>query len=95
LRRCGFRVEDEPFVLGVVTKNPIALGTRHDVKIVEVIAVSRTNGMVAPRHEDDIAVVHANRLVEIALIGIDTLKRKTLRGHQAMVVRLFQRGFLA
>ena len=82
-------------MLGVVTKNPIALGTRHDIKIVEVIAMSRANGMVAAGHEDDVAVVHAHGLVEIAVIGIDALKRKTLRGLQAMVVRFLQHGFLA
>ncbi len=66
-------------MLWIVAINPIALRTGHDIQVVQVITVSGADRMVAARHQDDIAVVHANGFVEIALIGIHTLESKSLR----------------
>ena len=79
--RC-FRVglQGEPGMLGIVAKNPITFRTRHDIQVVQVITVSCADGMIAPGHQDHIAVVHANRFVEITLIGVHTLESKSLRG---------------
>ena len=48
------------------------------------------DGMVSPRHQDDIAVLDGHGLVNIPRIGVDALKDKALRRIDAMIVGFFE-----
>src|SRR3546814_691744 len=47
----------DPVVRRIVLEAPLALRTGHDVQIVEVVAVRRTDGMIAARHHHAIAEI--------------------------------------
>src|ERR1700730_14658503 len=67
-----------PLVGRIVAENPFPLGAGHDIEIVEIVAVRRADGMVAPRHQDDIAVIDADRLIEGAIVSVDALESEAL-----------------
>jgi hypothetical protein len=62
--------------------------------VVEVIAGRRRDPVVAARHEHGVAVADRQRLVQLAVRGVDPLEGETLGGANAVEVGLLQRGLL-
>src|SRR5580698_3308406 len=71
------------------------MGAGHDIQVIKIVAVGGADRVVAARHHDDVAILHAQRFIKIALIGVDTLKSKSLVRFESMVVGLLERRFLA
>ena len=69
---------------------PLARRPRHHVQVVEVVARARRHGVVAPRHEHDLAVADGDRLVDRAVRRVDALERETVRRSDAVVVGLLE-----
>lgn len=82
-------------MLTIIADYPRSTRTRHDIQVVKIVAVRGTNGMVSTRHQYDVTIPNTQSLIEIAFVGIDTLKPKALAGLEAMVVGLFERCFLS
>src|SRR5690554_73548 len=90
----GRRLHD-PGVVRIVAEQPAPLRPRHDVEVVQVVAVGGADRVVAARHQHRVAVADGDGLVERAVAGVDALERKALRRADAVVVGFLQRGFLA
>jgi hypothetical protein len=65
-------------MLRIIVDHPCSMRTGHDVQVVEIVAVGGTNRVVAARHHYNVAILYAQRFVEIAQPGIDALEPKTL-----------------
>src|SRR5690606_7055674 len=85
---------DDPLVRRIVREQPLALRTGHDIQVVQLVAVRRSDRMVATRHEHDVAILHRQGFIQRAIVGIDALESEALRRIQAMVVSLLERSFL-
>src|SRR5690606_27529386 len=59
----------DPGMRRVVVEYPGPLWTSHDVEIVEIVTVWRADRMIASRHQHHIAVFHAYRFIERAVVG--------------------------
>jgi hypothetical protein len=77
---------------GAGNEAPLPVRTRHDVQVVHLEAVGGAAGMVAARHQHNIAVLDRHRLVERSVVGVDPLDTEAFARFQAVVVGLFQIG---
>ena len=66
----------------------------HDIQIVGFIAGHRSKGMVALRHQDDIAVFNADGFIQGAIVVVNPLERKALPGIQFVIIGFLQVGFM-
>src|SRR6478736_6191402 len=84
---------EHPFVRRVVLEMPFPLRARHHVEVVRVVPVRHDDRMVAARHQHDVVIFDRERFVDRAVVGIDALKRESLRRLQPVIVGLLQRAF--
>src|SRR6185312_10483316 len=80
----------DPGVGRVVADDPLPYRPRHHIEIIEIVAVRRADGMIAARHEYDIAVFHAYGLIDTPVVRVDALESKALRRVEPMVVDLLE-----
>src|SRR5581483_3091352 len=80
----------DPGVGWIVADAPAPHRPGHHVEIIEIVAVRRAHGMVPARHQHDISVLHTDRLIDAAVIGVDALEREALRRVETVVVRLLE-----
>ena len=73
----------------VIVKVPNALRTCHNVEVIGFVSIRDDDGMVTPRYEDDIAVLHGHGLVNVTRVAVDAVKDEALRRIDAMII-----GFL-
>src|SRR5688572_27225232 len=67
----GLSALHQPLVLAGIVKFPGAARTRHDIQVIEVVAVDRGRRVVAARHHHHAAVLDHDGLVERAVVRID------------------------
>ena len=60
------------------------------IQIVNVVPVGGDHGMIALRHEDEIAIAHGERFVDTPVRGIDLLDGKAFRAIDPEIVNLLQ-----
>jgi hypothetical protein len=73
----------------VIVKVPNALRTCHNVEVIGFVSIRDDDGMVTPRYEDDIAVLHGHGLVNVTRVAVDAVEDEALRRIDAMII-----GFL-
>src|SRR5438094_4440366 len=81
-----------PAVVGVGRDQPAPDRPGHHVQVVEVVPGSRGDGVIAARHQDDVAVADLDRLVQRAVVGVDELHGEPLGPRRAVVVGLLKVG---
>ena len=75
--------------LGVV-EFPGPPGPSHDVEVVQLIAMDRRAGVIAPGHQGHIAIFHRHGFIELAVIGVNPLEGKALGWVDPVIIGLFQ-----
>ena len=66
---------------------------RHHVQVVDVVTGRRGHGVVAPWHEDTVAVRERERLIQAAIVAVHALESETSPRRDAVVVRFLQGRF--
>jgi hypothetical protein len=46
-------------MLRIIADHPCSMRARHDVQVVEIVAVGGTNGVVSTRHHYNVAILNA------------------------------------
>ena len=82
-----------PFVGWVIFEDPEAVWSSHDVQIVQIVAMRGDHRVVAARHHHHVVVFYGASFIDGSVVGVHTLKRKTLRRVESVVVGFFQLGF--
>ena len=66
------------FDFGRRDKSPGPARTGHDIEVIHLIAIGRAAGVMPPRDQRDVVVLHRHRLVQGAVLGIDPLDAEAL-----------------
>jgi hypothetical protein len=64
--------------------------TGQDVQVVAPVAVGLRHYMIAPGHQNEVAVAHRQSLIEVALVRVHPLEGEALRAVLAVIVDLLQ-----
>src|SRR5450432_3454835 len=81
-----------PFVRRIVLEMPFARRARHHVQVVRIVSVWHDYRMIATRDHDHVVILDRDCLVERAIVAVDALESESLRGIEAMVIRLLERA---
>src|SRR2546429_248037 len=65
---------------------------RHDVQVIELEAVRSADRVVAAWHQNDVAILDAEGLVQRPIVRVDALESEARRGRQAVIVDLLELG---
>src|SRR5205807_9191676 len=65
---------------------------RHDVQVIELEAVRSADRVVAAWHQNDVAILDAEGLVQRPIVRVDALESEARRGRKAVIVDLLELG---
>src|SRR5205807_7994986 len=67
-------------------------GRRHAVQVIALEAVRSADRVVAAWHQNDVAILDAQGLVQRPIVSVDALESEARRGREAVIVDLLELG---
>src|SRR5438552_8630256 len=83
---------EHPLVSRIVLEMPFALRSGHHIEIVGSVAVRHDDRMIAPWNHDDVVILDGERLVQVAIVGVDALEGEALRRIEPVIIGFLERA---